>query len=80
MVLQNTIHEFDFTTGGKWLLTMHGPRKGNYETSSVFSSVEPLQKITLEKSIPTIILYGSWFQKSPDTSTEISFTMIFGNS
>ena len=32
----NTIHEFDLQPGGKWLLTMHGPEKGNYENFSIF--------------------------------------------
>lgn len=26
----NTIHEFEFRPGGKWLLTMHGPDGTNY--------------------------------------------------
>lgn len=37
----NTIHEFDLRPEGKWLLTMHGPEKGNYENSSVFKTVVP---------------------------------------
>lgn len=32
----NTIHEFDLQPGGNWILTMHGPDKGNYENSSFF--------------------------------------------
>src|SRR3954464_14192513 len=37
----NTFHEFDLQPGGKWILTMHGPEKGNYENSSVFKTVQP---------------------------------------
>ena len=37
----NTIHEFDLQVGGKWILTMHGPEKVNYENSSVFTKLEP---------------------------------------
>ena len=36
----NTIHEFELRPGGNWILTMHGPEKGNYENSSVFEKVE----------------------------------------
>ena len=37
----NTIHEFDLKPSGNWILTMHGPGKGNYENSSVFTTVLP---------------------------------------
>ena len=31
----NTIHLFDLRPGGRWVLTMHGPEKGNYENESI---------------------------------------------
>ncbi len=36
----NTIHEFDFTPGGRWLLTMHGPDGKDYPNESRFLRVE----------------------------------------
>ena len=32
----NTIHDFDLRPGGKWLFTMHGPDRGNYQNECVF--------------------------------------------
>lgn len=37
----NTIHEFEFRPGGKWLLTMHGPDGTNYPNESTFVRVVP---------------------------------------
>ena len=36
----NTIHEFDFTPGGRWLLTMHGPDGKDYPNESRFVRVD----------------------------------------
>jgi uncharacterized protein YndB with AHSA1/START domain len=36
----NTIHEFEFRPGGKWLLTMHGPDGKSYPNESRFTRVE----------------------------------------
>ncbi|HEX4413474.1 MAG TPA: SRPBCC domain-containing protein [Lacipirellulaceae bacterium] len=35
----NTIQEFDFRPGGKWVLTMHGPNGVDFENESVFREV-----------------------------------------
>lgn len=35
----NTIHEFDFKPGGRWLLTMHGPDGKNYPNESRFRRI-----------------------------------------
>lgn len=35
----NTIHRFDFTPGGQWLLTMHGPDGKDYPNESRFLRV-----------------------------------------
>lgn len=75
----NTIHEFDLNPGGKWLLTMHGPEKGNYENSSVFRTVEPLQKISWKRQSQPLFDMEVEFKKITDNSTEISFRMIFNS-
>ncbi len=38
---KNTIHEFDFVPGGRWLLTMHGPDGKDYPNESRFRRIEP---------------------------------------
>jgi uncharacterized protein YndB with AHSA1/START domain len=35
----NTIHEFNFTEGGRWCVTMHGPDGKNYPNESRFTRV-----------------------------------------
>jgi uncharacterized protein YndB with AHSA1/START domain len=44
----NTIHQFDFKPGGKWLLTMHGPDGKNYPNESRFTGVVPDQLFEIE--------------------------------
>lgn len=36
----NTIHQFEFRVGGKWLLTMHGPDGKDYPNESRFTRIE----------------------------------------
>ena len=73
----NTFHEFDLKPGGKWILTMHGPEKGNYENSAVFETVEPLKLIRWKRISKPLFDMEVTFKKSGDSSTEISFRMIF---
>ncbi|HMT27697.1 MAG TPA: SRPBCC domain-containing protein [Bacteroidia bacterium] len=73
----NTIHEFDLQSGGKWILTMHGPEKGNYENSSVFNIVQPFKLITWSRISQPLFDMEVGFDKLSDAKTEISFRMIF---
>ena len=73
----NTIHEFDLKPGGKWILTMHGPEKGNYENFSVFQIVEPLKLIKWQRVSKPLFEMEIAFEKLSDTTTKISFRMIF---
>lgn len=73
----NTFHEFDLKPGGKWVLTMHGPEKGNYENSSVFKSVEPLKLISWTRVSRPLFDMEIGFKKLSDSKTQLSFRMIF---
>lgn len=44
----NTIYEFDFTPGGRWLLTMHGPDGKDYPNESRFLRVEANRMFEIE--------------------------------
>ena len=44
----NTIHQFDFTPGGRWLLTMHGPDGTDYPNESRFTRLVPDQLFEIE--------------------------------
>lgn len=73
----NTIHEFDLRPGGKWILTMHGPDKGNYENSSVFENVVPFQLVSWKRNSKPLFYMEVAFEKLDDENTLISFRMIF---
>jgi uncharacterized protein YndB with AHSA1/START domain len=44
----NTIHQFDFTPGGRWLLTMHGPDGTDYPNESRFTRIEAARIFEIE--------------------------------
>lgn len=44
----NTIQKYEFTPGGRWLLTMHGPDGTNYPNESRFTRVVPDQVFEIE--------------------------------
>lgn len=73
----NTIHEFDLRPGGKWVLTMHGPEKGNYENESIFKIIQPLQLIAWQRLSQPFFDMEIGFKNLGDSKTEISFRMIF---
>lgn len=73
----NTFHEFDLRPGGKWILTMHGPEKGNYENASVFKTVEPLKVITWTRHSQPFFDMEVQFESINTMQTRISFRMIF---
>lgn len=73
----NTFHEFDLRPEGKWILTMHGPDKGNYENSSVFKIVKPQQLISWTRVSKPLFEMEIEFKKHSDSKTLISFRMIF---
>lgn len=76
----NTIHEFDLRPGGKWLLTMHGPEKGNYENSSVFEQVEPNSLVRWKRISHPLFDMEIAFEAVDDQTTKISFKMFFETS
>lgn len=44
----NTIHKFEFTSGGSWLLTMHGPDGTSYPNESRFTRIVPDRLFEIE--------------------------------
>src|SRR5687768_13134158 len=43
----NTFMVCDFTSGGRWSYTMHGPNGGDYPNESVFEVVEPSARVVI---------------------------------
>ncbi|VXB39265.1 ATPase [Flavobacterium sp. 9AF] len=73
----NTIHEFDLQPNGKWILTMHGPEKGNYENESIFTIVQPKKLVAWKRLSQPLFNMEVAFEKISDLKTKISFRMIF---
>ncbi len=73
----NTIHKFDLQPGGKWLLTMHGPEKGNYENSSVFTHVEPMKKVSWSRNSQPLFDMDILFKAISEMETRMTFCMYF---
>ena len=44
----NTFHEYNFSTGGFWRLTMHGPDGKNYANENQFIEIQQNKKVVIE--------------------------------
>ena len=73
----NTFQVFELKPEGTWILTMHGPEKGDYENSSIFKIVEPYKKITWTRISQPLFDMEVLFENITETKTRISFIMIF---
>jgi uncharacterized protein YndB with AHSA1/START domain len=53
----NTIHKFEFTAGGNWNFTMHGPDGANFANQAVFTEIVQNSSIVIKHvSQPHFIL------------------------
>ena len=48
----NTIHDFDFRSGGKWRFTMHAPDGSNFENTCTFREIVPAKRIEFIHHLP----------------------------
>jgi len=63
----NTMHQMDFTEGGEWKFTMHGPDGTDYLNRSIFREIITKKKIVFEHFNPhfiTTVLFESKGQKT----------------
>ncbi|MBK7026033.1 MAG: SRPBCC domain-containing protein [Polaromonas sp.] len=89
----NTFSEFDFKTGGKWSLVMHGPDGANYPNDNVFGEIIPNQKVVVEhpmqpvfrltielapSSTGTLVTWAQTFQ-SDDVARQIEHIVVPAN-
>ncbi len=45
---RNTFSAFEFTPGGRWQFTMHGPDGKDYANEAVFTTIEPARTIVIQ--------------------------------
>ncbi len=72
----NTIHQFDFTPGGRWLMTMHGPDGTDHPNESRFERIVEDTLVAIEH------LGGHHFHllielQPRDGGTELTWTQTF---
>ena len=76
----NTIHLFDLRPGGRWVLTMHGPEKGNYENESIFEAVEPDKRVAWRRISQPIFDMEIGFENIGAGRSKITFRMVFASA
>ena len=72
----NSFSEFDFKTGGKWSLVMHGPDGANYPNDNVFGEIIPNQKLVVEHPMQPVFRLTIELVPS-NTGTLVSWAQTF---
>jgi uncharacterized protein YndB with AHSA1/START domain len=73
----NTFHEFDLKVGGRWLFTMHGPEKGNYQNECEFTHIEKPSLIAWKRYSKPLFKVVVTFEEVAVDKTKIVFRQIF---
>lgn len=73
----NTFHTFDFKVGGKWVFTMHGPEKGNYQNECEFIQIDEPNLIAWQRISQPIFQVLATFAEVTPNQTHLVFKMLF---
>jgi len=73
----NTFHSFDLRPGGKWIFTMHGPEKGNYQNESEFLVIEPPSRLIFNHISPPVFQVQVYFLPAGTDQTHLIFKQVF---
>jgi uncharacterized protein YndB with AHSA1/START domain len=73
----NTFKEYDLRPGGKWVFTMHGPEKGNYENACVFLKIEESSLLVWDRISQPLFRVVTTFEDAGDGKTNLIFRMQF---
>lgn len=73
----NTFHEFDFRPGGKWVFTMHGPEKGNYQNECEFLAINQPNLIAWKRHTQPLFNVVFNLESVSENETKVHFRMIF---
>lgn len=73
----NTFHEFNLRPGGRWVFTMHGPDKGNYENEVEFIKIEKPTLIYWKRHSKPLFHVLATFEEVATGKTKIVFKMLF---
>lgn len=75
----NTFDTFDFTVGGDWIFTMHGPDGGNYANRSVFDVIVPAKRIVFRHVVQPLFMMTMTFEPT-DAGTMLTWLMQFASA
>lgn len=73
----NTFHEFDFTPGGTWLFTMHGPDGAVYPNKNIFENIVSPELIVFNHIEPVHQFKVTASFDEEENKTKIIFHMLF---
>ncbi|NCI50087.1 ATPase [Sediminibacterium roseum] len=75
----NTFHTFDLRVGGRWIFTMHGPEKGNYENACTFIAVKEPELLVWDRQSQPIFQVEVRFEETAANQTKVVFKMKFNS-
>lgn len=73
----NTFHQFDFKVGGRWVFTMHGPERGNYQNECEFIKIDEPNLIAWQRISQPIFQVLATFEEVKTGQTKLVFKMLF---
>ena len=73
----NTFHEFDLRPGGRWIYTMHGPEKGNYQNDVEFLAIDRPSFIAWKRHSKPLFQVVATFEEVTSDKTKVIFKMLF---
>lgn len=72
----NTFHEIDYSPGGLWRLTMHGPDGTDYPNRNTFIEIVPNERIVLEHAEAPAFRVTALFEDA-EGGTRVTFRQCF---
>ncbi|MBL7738794.1 MAG: SRPBCC family protein [Chitinophagaceae bacterium] len=76
----STFDEFDFTNGGLWKFTMHGPDGADYHNFNRFIEIFQPVKIVFDHLEPVHTFRATALFEKMDESTRLVFSMLFDSA
>jgi uncharacterized protein YndB with AHSA1/START domain len=73
----NTFHTFDLHVGGRWIFTMHGPDKGNYENACTFVAIRESALLAWDRQSKPIFQVVVAFDEIAEGKTKVTFSQKF---
>ena len=73
----NTFHIFDFKVGGRWIFTMHGPEKGNYQNECTFLVIREPELLIWDRQSKPLFQVEVVFNEIDKDKTRVTFKQKF---